>query len=70
MSPEHYDPNSINAVLSRIETKLDAMLETQNEHADSIRKIWAHLGRLDVRVAVIGATGAAAVWFVDKFILK
>jgi len=50
---EQYEPNSTNAVLSRIETKLNAALETQQEHSSDIRKLWAALGKMDVRVAVI-----------------
>lgn len=50
---DEYHPNSVDATLSRIETKLDATLRTQDQHAAAIRKLWAALGRLDVRVAVI-----------------
>jgi len=51
-----YDPNSYNAVLSRIETKLDNALKTQDEHGEAISKLWRALNRLDVRVAAIAAT--------------
>ncbi|HYG98858.1 MAG TPA: hypothetical protein VD837_06975 [Terriglobales bacterium] len=61
----HYNPNSIDATLSRIETKLDDTLRVQEKHGESINKLWAALGRLDVRVAVISAT-ATAVFFVAK----
>jgi hypothetical protein len=52
---EDYNPNSIDATLSRIETKLNNALTTQEEHASAISKLWAALGRLDVRVAGIAA---------------
>ena len=60
---EDYNPNSINAVLSRIETKLNQALETQEQHSTAIRRLWSALGRLDVRVAVIagGMSGAIGV---------
>ena len=70
MSHDHYDPNSLNAVVSRIETKLDQALQTQERHETSIRKLWAALSRLDVRVAVIsvtaGTTVGGAIWGVVK----
>lgn len=52
---EDYNRNSTNAVLSRLETKLDDALEKLNNHDSQIRKLWAALGRLDVRVTLIGA---------------
>lgn len=65
---EKYDPNSINAVLSRIETaleatneKLDSALETQGKQETAINKIWAALGRTNVRVAIIGAASGGGV---------
>lgn len=61
---EDYNPNSVNAVLSRIETKLNQALETQEQHSSAIRKLWVALGRLDVRVAVIAATAGGGVMVV------
>lgn len=62
---EQYEPNSVNAVLSRIETKLDTHLENQTrlneEHSLAINKLWKALGRLDVRVAAI-AGGVSALF--------
>lgn len=66
---EDYNPNSVNAVLSRIETKLNTALETQEEHGSAIRKLWAALGRIDVRVAVI-AGGVSVVGFIVKLFWK
>ena len=66
MNDHDYNPNSIDAVLSRIEGKLDNVIETQASHATSIGKLWAALGRLDVRVAAI-ATGICVVVGVVKF---
>lgn len=63
-----YNPNSIDATLSRIETKLDDSLEVQKSHGEAIRKLWAALGRLDVRVAVISAT-ATGVFLVAKYLI-
>ena len=52
-----YQPNSVNAVLSRIETKLNTVLATQEEQSGSIRRLWAAFGRIDARVsAIAGAT--------------
>ena len=67
MSKE-YNPDSVDAVLSRIETKLDTVLQTQGEHASAIRKLWAALGKIDVRVAGISAVvglliALAKIWF-------
>lgn len=67
---ERYDPNSIDATLSRIETKLDSSLKTQEEHAVAIRKLWAALGRLDVRVAVITASVSGIVFLVKYVLFK
>ncbi len=64
---EDYNPNSVHAVLSRIETKLDGMRETQGQHSTAIRKLWAALGRLDVRVAVI-ATSVSILFAVLKLL--
>lgn len=64
---DDYNPNSVNAVLSRIETKLNTALTTQEEHSTAIRKLWAALGRLDVRVAVISA-GITIVIAVAKLV--
>jgi hypothetical protein len=60
---EDYNPNSVNAVLSRIETKLNQALATQEQHSTAIRKLWTALGRLDVRVALIagGMSGVIGV---------
>lgn len=59
-----YNPHSVDATLSRIETKLDAKLaeveSRQIEHDRQLGKLWAALGRLDVRVAVIAATISTA----------
>ena len=65
---ENYEPNSMPAVISRIETKLDAALSRQDEHEHHISKLWAALGRLDVRVACIAA-GISAVVAVAKLLL-
>lgn len=64
---EDYNPNSVNAVLSRIETKLNTALETQEQHSMAIRKLWAALGRLDVRVAAI-AGGMSTAFAILKFL--
>lgn len=64
---DDYNPNSVNAVLSRIETKLNTALTTQEEHSTAIRKLWTALGRLDVRVAVISA-GITIVLAVGKLV--
>lgn len=61
---QDYNPNSKDAVLSRIETKLDAALKQQDEHSSAIRKLWAALNRLDVRVAVIAVGISGGGWAV------
>lgn len=58
---DDYNPNSVNAVLSRIETKLNDALSQQEEHGRQIGKLWAALNRLDVRVAGIAAGISVAV---------
>ena len=67
---DNYNPNSIDAVLSRIEGKLDTSIKTQDEQAQSIKKLWAALGRLDVRVAGIAAGISVAVAVVKFFFGK
>jgi hypothetical protein len=70
---EQYQPNSVNAVLSRIETKLDTHLGNQErineEHGAAIQKLWKALGRLDVRVAGI-AGGVSALAAVIKYLWR
>lgn len=61
MSDENYNPNSVDATLSRIESKLNDSLSRQEEHARQIGKIWSALGRLDVRVATIAGTVSGIV---------
>jgi hypothetical protein len=63
-----YNPHSIDATLSRIETKLDDSLRVQEEHGEAIRKLWAALGRLDVRVAIISST-ATGIFLAVKYLL-
>lgn len=58
---DDYKPNSVDAVLSRLESKLDAALQKGDGHDEQIRKIWATLSRLDVRVSVIGGGIVVAV---------
>jgi hypothetical protein len=67
---DDYKPNSIDAVLSRIETKLDGALQTQAEHATAIRRLWAALSRLDVRVAGIAAGISVAAAIVKMVFFK
>lgn len=67
---EDYNPNSIDATLSRIETKLNNALATQEEHASAISKIWAALGRLDVRVAGIAAGITVVIGVVKLLVFK
>ena len=69
MNQDEYNRNSLNAVLSRMETKLDKALDEQAEQAHAIRKLWAALGRLDVRVAVI-ATSVSATFLGVKLLLS
>ena len=63
-----YKPMSQDAVNSRIEAKLDMMLERVNNHGRSIDQLWGVLGRLDAKVAGISATVglivAAVSWFI------
>jgi hypothetical protein len=65
-----YNPNSLDAVLSRIETKLNKALETQEEHSSAIRKLGSALGRLDVRVAAIAALISGGAWVIDLIFHK
>lgn len=67
MSEQDYNPHSINAVLSRIETKLNTALDVQEQQNNSIRRLWTHLGRLDVRVAVI-ACGVSGLVMILKLL--
>lgn len=69
MSPD-YNPSSIDATLSRIEQKLNDSLEVQKEHGDAIKKLWAALGRIDVRVAMISATATGVFLVVKYFVFK
>ena len=71
MSGDNYEPNSVNATLSRIETKLDAAMKIQDEqgkliagHADAIASLvqwkWYLTG-----IASVISIGASK--FVDFF---
>jgi hypothetical protein len=64
---DDYNPNSVNAVLSRIETKLNDALTPQDEHNRQIGKLWAALGRLDVRVAAIAGGISVVIALVEIF---
>ena len=61
---DNYNPNSVNAVLSRIETKLNNSLEAQEDQARSIGKLWAAIGRIDVRVAAISGGVSGVIIFI------
>jgi len=67
---ENYNPNSMDSVLSRIEGKLDTVIETQRKHDASISKLWAAFGRLDVRVAGIAAGISVTVAVIKIFFGK
>lgn len=64
---EEYKPNSLDAVLSRIETKLNNALEENDGAKREISKLWAALGKLHMKVVALAATISAAAWVVEHF---
>lgn len=67
---DDYNPNSLNAVLSRLETKLDDALEKDKEHERNIGKLWGALGKLHLKVVALAATISAAAWVIEHFLQK
>ena len=65
MSENEYNEKSYDAVLSRIETKLDGFVKVQEEQQTAINRIWRALSRLDVRVTAIAGGISAVVWIVE-----
>lgn len=63
MSLERYDNTSVDAVLARIESKLDVLIDGNKDHENRIRRIEAWM------LKIIGASGAvsAVVAIVIKF---
>ena len=55
----------MDATLSRIETKLDGALARQSIQERQIDRIWARLGRIDVRVAMISAGVGLVAWLLE-----
>jgi hypothetical protein len=71
---KEYNPDSLDAVLSRLDSRLKTM-ETSvtailEKHDRSINKLWAALGRLDVRVAGISAAVALGIVAVKLWLGK
>jgi hypothetical protein len=70
MSNQDYNDRSVDAVVSRIETKLDTVLRQQEDLATSNRKLWAAMGRIDTRVAVIAVTVSGLLFLAKTFIFR
>lgn len=73
-----YDPNSINAVLSRIETNvkdlsgnLKDFVETQKakeiQQDNIIAKLWGKVGRIEIKVAGLAAVISGAMIIINHF---
>ncbi len=65
---EDYRPNSVDAVLSRIETKLNAALKIQDEQVRQISKLKAALARIDVRVTVVASAITGILFLVKLYV--
>lgn len=62
MSSEEYNPNSMDATLARIETKLDSALRVQDEHAQTFIKQGERIGKVEGKLKwLAGAATAAGV---------
>lgn len=66
---DQYEPNSLNAVVSRIEAKLDESLKRHDAQEIVNGKLWAALARIDVRVATI-AGGVSVLVAIVRFLWK
>ena len=68
MSQDNYNPNSIDAAVSRIETKLDSALKQQAEQELQLGKLWSAIGRIDVRVAAIAGGVSLTAFLLELWI--
>lgn len=70
MSGDNYNPNSIDATLSRIETMLKDALITLEVHAKEIQKLKEEQTMTRIKLAGWGGVGAAILWIVDHIFFK
>lgn len=66
MSSEDYNTNSMDAALSRIETKLDTALKTQEEHTQRFEKQEERISKVEGKIKWLAGVATTAGVFISS----